>query len=94
MHDTGILLLGGDPDRGREFVRAGQYTPPGMIDSIDVIAYRNRERELVARRGECSERCQCNLVEHNGRMLCPNTWRPCDRKRLCLIVELYSKVNS
>ena len=73
----------GDVARGQLLVESGYRRPVNQVDSLDVIAYYETERALVAETERCSTECTETLVPHTGRwrMVCPRTFEPCPMRR-------------
>ena len=87
--------IGSKPDerRGKLMVAAGEYSPDGMLDLLDVVAYHDAEQRVVGQRGCCSGGCSDGkVVEYNGWTLCRQSWRECPRVTLRAIVERWSKL--
>lgn len=79
------------PERGRQLVRAGIARPDTMCEAVAVGRYYEQQRARVAQRGECSGRCNCEMVHHTlGHQVCPNTYEPCPSVRLSRIIDLFS----
>jgi hypothetical protein len=86
-----------DINAGREMVARGDYRPPSMVASMNIIAYLDQQRERVATRGQCEGGCdRTDLIEHyaTARIVCPRTLQPCQSRRLAAIVQTYQRINN
>ena len=71
-------------------MRAGHNRPATMVDCVAVARYYEQQRQRVAERGQCSGRCNCEMIEHTlGHLVCPNTFEPCPSVRLSRIIERF-----
>lgn len=70
-------------DRGRPLALA-MARPLDQVPSIDLMRYRESQRELCDQVGSCEANCQDDeQVEFRGRVVCRRTLRPCPLDSWC-----------
>ena len=85
-----------DAVRGKMLVQTtGIYQQEKMVDSLDVIDWLLANRDVCRQRGQCPGGCNLDLVQHetHGHLVCPQTYEPCRKRRLSLIIKNLERIN-